>query len=606
MKRSHRDYGKQHCIRIMNMKLAFLLLLALGLAGALSWAQSQNPAPPAPVDGAVAPKPASTASDSQPAESPPAPVVAAPAAAATVVAPAVAPVVAPAGTPNEPAPSAEQSSLVPIPAAAKDAAAHKPDAPDNRGPLTLEQELPAAVQFLAKMASLNIQFDPSLTFTNAVAGPDGKIPPVPIVSLRWENVTAEDALQEVLDNHGLMLVINPKTGIGRVTRKPTMLPLTTALVQLRHTSPTNILEVVKSTFVDPRSKVTADMRTSQLVIVTNEREMYAVTNLITQLDTPTKQVLIEARLLETAKNPTSVKGIDWSGTLQGQNFSFGNGITSGSTTTRTPGDISSSALPSGRTVDTTAGSSVASTLLTTLGNGGISANTARGFNPATAFLNADGVHAVLSFLNSENDTEVVATPRAVTADNQMAILSVTRAFPIFQVTPGSANVAAAAQVQYTNLGTILKVTPRITANSNVALKVIPEVSNIDSKDRQIINGSVNEANVYAIRRMEADVVIPSGSTLVMGGLLSDSSTKSYSKVPILGDLPGIGMAFRRDSKSRNKANLLIFVTPTIIQDEDFRPTASTFLQTPIPNKPDPDESAWNSGKPYSWRKGSQN
>ncbi|MFO1500684.1 MAG: hypothetical protein U1G07_20250 [Verrucomicrobiota bacterium] len=68
----------------------------------------------------------------------------------------------------------------------------------------------------------------------------------------------------------------------------------------------------------------------------------------------------------------------------------------------------------------------------------------RGFNPATAFLNADGVHAVLSFLNSENDTEVVATPRAVTADNQMAVLSVTRAFPIFQITPGSANAAGGA------------------------------------------------------------------------------------------------------------------------------------------------------------------
>jgi general secretion pathway protein D len=157
-------------------------------------------------------------------------------------------------------------------------------------------------------------------------------------------------------------------------------------------------------------------------------------------------------------------------------------------------------------------------------------------------------------------------------------------------------------VQYTNLGTILKVTPRITANSNVALRVIPEVSNIDSKDKQVINGAVNEANVYAIRRMEADVVVPSGNTLVMGGLISDSSTKSYNKVPILGDLPGIGLAFRRDSKARNKANLMIFVTPTIIQDTDFQPTPTTFLKTPIADRPDKDESAWDSGKPYDWSK----
>jgi Flp pilus assembly secretin CpaC len=102
--------------------------------------------------------------------------------------------------------------------------------------------------------------------------------------------------------------------------------------------------------------------------------------------------------------------------------------------------------------------------------------------------------------------------------------------------------------------------------------------------------------------MEADVMIPSGNTLVMGGLLSDSSTKSFTKVPILGDIPGIGLAFRHDTKARNKANLLIFITPTIIHEEDFRPTPSTFLKTPIPNKPDPDYGPWDSGAPKQWGK----
>ena len=166
-------------------------------------------------------------------------------------------------------------------------AAGLPSAPENRGPLVLEQDLPTAIEFLARMANMNIQFDPSLVFTNAAPSADGKSAGAPIVKLNWENVTAEDALQEVLDNYSLMLVVNPKSGVGRVTRRPTQAPLASALVQLNYASPTNIIEVLKSTFVDPRSKVTADLRTSQLVIVTTEREMYAVTNLITQLDTPT-------------------------------------------------------------------------------------------------------------------------------------------------------------------------------------------------------------------------------------------------------------------------------------------------------------------------------
>jgi len=209
---------------------------------------------------------------------------------------------------------------------------------------------------------------------------------------------------------------------------------------------------------------------------------------------------------------------------------------------------------------------------------------------------------VLSFLNSDSDTEVVATPRAVTLDNQTARLEVTRAFPIFKVTPGTSQTPAGSEITYTNLGTILTVTPRISANSNIALKVVPEVSNIDSVDKQVSNGQAQTANVYAIRRIETQVVIPSGHTLVMGGLISDSSSKIQTKIPILGDLPLVGLAFRHDNKSRLKSNLLIFITPTIVNDEDFQPAQSQFLKSKIVVRADKEESAWDSGKPYDWTK----
>ena len=300
--------------------------------------------------------------------------------------------------------------------------------------------------------------------------------------------------------------------------------------------------------------------------------MEAVTNLVVQLDKPTKQVLIEAKLLETSSNPKSIKGIDWSGTLEAQNVSFGNGRTRGTTTTQLPGQPVSTTLPSGRTVDSTPRSSSATELITDLGAGGLSMDTARGLHPEVAFLNADGVSAVLSFLSRDSD-------------NQTATLSVTRAYPIFEITPGSAQTPPTAKITYTNLGTILKVTPRISASSNVVLKVTPEVSNIDSKDRQIINGNLNEANVYAIRKMETEVVIPSGNTLVMGGLISDTSSKSYTKVPLLGDLPGIGRLFRSDTKERTKSNLIVFVTPTIVQNTDFQEAQTGYLGTRQPELP---------------------
>lgn len=440
-------------------------------------------------------------------------------------------------------------------------------------PLIVIDDVPLtdAIRNLARQSSLNFQFDPRITSSNQ-----------PNVSIRFENVTAGEALIAVLDNYNLTLAKDAKSKIARVTIKDPKAeaPLVSKIVQLRYGDPTNLVSVVKST-LSPRSSVVADSRTSQMIISTTEKEMENALNLITKLDTVTRQVLIEARLLETSRNPSTVKGIDWAGTAEAQRLSFGNNL---GTPSGGPGEN-----------NVLVGSSPGKMLI----------DTAKGFNPATAFLDADGVSAVLSFFNKDAETEVVATPRAVTLDNQLATLSITRAFPIFQITPGSANSPAGATVTYTNLGTILNVTPRIAADNNISLKVVPEVSNIDSVDRQTLNGTVNTANIYAIRRIETSVIVPNGHTLVMGGLINDTQSKNNSKVPLLGDIPFIGKyAFAKEGKSRLKSNLLIFITPTIVEETDYRanPAGREFLQTQVADKAEKKESAWDSAHPHDWTK----
>ncbi len=509
----------------------------------------------------------------------------------TPVAVPVAPAVPPAAA--TPTPSATPATpAAPAPAPAAGGAA-------ETVPLIVIDDVPLtdAIRNLARQSSLNFQFDPRVTTTGPATNQ-------PNVSIRFENVTAQEALQAVLDNYNLVLVQDPKSKIARITIKDPKAedPLFSQTIQLKYSDPTNLVTLVKST-LSPRSSVMGDPRTSQLLVTTTEKEMNAVVVLIAKLDTPTKQVLIEARLLETAHNPSTVKGIDWSGTLEAQNFQFGNGRVSPVAANAT---IYSSAGAPGSGTATPNGAPKLTDLAQGLfvGNGGMLANTAKGFYPATAFLNADGVSAVLSFLNKDADTEVISTPRAVTLDNQTARLEVTRAFPIFLITPGSANSPAGATITYTNLGTILQVTPRIAADKNISLRVVPEVSNIDSVDKQTLNGTVNTANIYAIRKIDTRVMIPSGNTLVMGGLINDTKNKQFTKVPILGDIPVIGLAFRKETKNRNKQNLLIFITPTIVEDDAFHPTSSgeEFLNTRIVEKPEVEESAWDSGKPHDWSK----
>ena len=464
-------------------------------------------------------------------------------------------------------------------------------------PLIVMDDLPLtdAIRNLARQAGINYLMDPKVAF--GVPGPDGKVVPMPSVSIRWEKVTAQQALEALLNNYDLQLIQDPKTGIARITVKDPAAPdpLVTRILQLKYANPSNLVAAVQSSFTDRRSKALPDVRTSQLVVVATEKELMAVEELIERLDIPPRQVLIEARLMEISRSPSTIKGIDWGSTLEGQNVSFGNGLTTAETITTVPGAPPAGGGPAPRYSRTT-------TMSTLSGMGGISLNTFNGFNPNIAFLNADGVRAVLSFLNKDADTQVISTPRAVTLDNETARLAVTRAVPIFRVQASTQNTTGGSEVNYTNLGTVLEVTPRITANDHIFLKVVPEVSSIFRTVQKRVVDTINEADEYDIRKIETQVLIPNSHTLVMGGLMSDSTKNEYSKVPLLGDLPLLGMAFRHEKKALDKKNLLIFITPTILKDADFVPAQTDFLQskpTELTSGIDPD-SAWEGARPRDW------
>jgi type II secretory pathway component GspD/PulD (secretin) len=456
-------------------------------------------------------------------------------------------------------------------------------------PLIQFQDVPitTAIENLARQAEINYLIDPKIGYDQ-----NGQIKAEPTLSIRWENVTAEQALMALLDNYGLQLSEDRKTQIARITAKdPTAPPpLITRVIQLKYASTSNMVDSVQASLTDKRSKVLPDVRTSQLVVVATEREQEALDALINELDKPTRQVLIETKLVEISSNPTTAKGVDWSGTLSAQNIYFGNGLMQGSssTTAQIPGTPTTTTFSGGHTTTTTPSSSQQTTLNMVQGAGGIAWNTVSGFTPAIGFLNADGVHAVLSFLNATYDAQIVSTPRIVTLDNEMATIEVTMGYPVISLSGGTQNSSGSMSITYSNVGTILQVTPRISANDFIWLKVTPSVSSfLGNITITVPGGQGNPSTSYPVpefntRRIDSQVMIPNGNTLVMGGLVQDNPTATYSKVPVLGDIPGLGWAFRSENKSMNKDNLIIFLTPTIIRNADFQQASSApadFLQS---------------------------
>lgn len=521
---------------------------------------------------------------------------AAPAAAATETAAAATEAAAPTPAPDVIVAQAATTPVAepaPAPAATAPAAtapaAEASAAVGDEAQLIVIDDTPLldAIRNLARQAGLNLMIDPKVAFGQPDPAKPGSVTAQPNVTIRWENITAEQAFNALLNNYNLQAETDPKNKITRVTMKDAAAPdpRFAHTIQLQYASPSNMMEAVKAS-IDPKySKVIADVRTSQLVVVVSEKELVEVEKLIAKLDTKTKQVLIEAKIIEANLNPKTSKGIDWTGTLAAQNVRFGN---------------SSTFLidPKAPTATEPFFPGIASGVV---GNPGVLADTANGFG-SVAFLNADGLSATLSFLNTHNDTKVVSEPRMVTLDNQKATIDVGLLFPIVNVTAGTANAAGGSEVSYTNLTVNLDITPRVAANNQVELKVHQSLMRLGPVFSSVVGDRVNEVNAFLTRQVNTVVLIPSAHTLVLGGLISDENLTQDIKVPILGDIPLIGGLFRKNAKERNRNNLIVFITPTIVGDEDYQPTTSTYLQTRPENTTEPDWNAWDSGKHVDWSK----
>src|SRR5205823_4563407 len=256
----------------------------------------------------------------------------------------------------------------------------------------------------------------------------------------------------------------------------------------------------------------------------------------------------EARLVEVTANPQQSYGIDWSGVVgsasNGKTFTYGAPSTTGSTN----GNIT--------TGDFALGNPTNHNILGSFGNLAFS---------QFAILTIPQMSATLRFLNEDNDAEFLANPRVVTADNLQAKIEINRAQPVPQLNFNEQTATAVfGGFQDKKFGNTLIVTPSINKDNFVTLKVKPEISNKVGDSTFVFAGATVSSPIIDTRSLDSNVLIHSGDTLAIGGLLQDEVAKARNKVPLIGDVPVLGYLFQNHLNSRTKRNLLVFVTPTII------------------------------------------
>jgi general secretion pathway protein D len=291
--------------------------------------------------------------------------------------------------------------------------------------------------------------------------------------------------------------------------------------------------------------VWADPSNNALVITAPPKIMRAVMDIVDKLDIRRPQVLVEAYIAEVDVDKSAELGINWAA------FSKGSNVPAGSFVSPVGG---TSIVDLAGAIQNPANASTALLQGTTIGIGRIAGT---GVNFA----------AMVRAIRGDTNTNVVATPSAVTMDNQEAELKVAQEVPFVTgqftnttaVTGGTVNPFQTIQRQ--EVGTILKVTPTISAEStSVMLKIAIESSSIGQKPAGAVDLVTNK------RTITTTVLIEDGGVVVLGGLIEDNSVKGEQRVPYLGNIPLIGLLFKTRNATSTKNNLILFIRPTILRD----------------------------------------
>ncbi|CAH8191102.1 type II secretion system secretin GspD [Vibrio aestuarianus] len=304
--------------------------------------------------------------------------------------------------------------------------------------------------------------------------------------------------------------------------------------------------------------ISAHPQTNSLIVTAPQDIMKALEDVIAQLDIRRAQVLIEALIVEMAEGDGINLGVQWGSLESGSVIQYGNaGAPIGqvmvgleeakdTTTSKAVYDSDGNFLRNENTTE----KGDYSTLASALGS----------VNGAAMSLVMGDWTALISAVASNSNSNILSSPSITVMDNGEASFIVGEEVPVLTgSTAGSSNDNPFQTVDRKEVGIKLKVVPQINEGDSVQLQIEQEVSNVLGA-----NGAVDVR--FAKRQLNTSVIVQDGQMLVLGGLIDERAVESESKVPLLGDIPGLGYLFKSTRTQVEKKNLMVFIKPTIIRD----------------------------------------
>ena len=430
-------------------------------------------------------------------------------------------------------------------------------------------EIRSVLDILAQFTDMNI------VASDSVAGN---------ITLRLINVPWDQVLDIILKSknlgkreNGNVILVVPSTELAEQEAREleaqqaveSYAPLRTEYIRLSYAKAADVLTLIShgsgssggsgtgntnstdnNTLLSNRGTVTVDERTNTLIIKDVAESIENIHKLIGKIDIPVRQVMIEARIVSATDSFSKEIGVRW-GILSNGAANNRNLLVGGSNQTLwdlKDFDVETTTV-NGQTVSYPKYDiSRPDNLNVDLGVANPAGRIAFGLLSMSDVM----LDLELSALQADNRGEVISTPKILTADKQTAKVSSGTQIPYQE-----ASASGATTTSFKEAALSLEATPNITPDGKIGLQLV-----ITNGTPTIINNQV----AIAEDSISTNVIVEDGQTIVLGGVFKNRSSNGVDKVPFLGDLPYIGRAFRRDVRNNSKEELLIFVTPKLIND----------------------------------------
>ena len=383
------------------------------------------------------------------------------------------------------------------------------------------------------------------------------------ITLRLQNVPWDQALDLILKTKGLdkrvdgnVLMVAPAAEIAQREQQQIqsnkqiqdLAPLQTEFIRARYALASDIFSLLQgksggeggaeasSSLLSARATVVVDKRTNSLLVTETAAKIEEIRKLINLIDVPVRQVVIEARIISANASDAEKLGVAWG---------------AGNTSVRNNGEQYFSG-GAGAAGSAGAGTAAVHGNIVDLGVTDLGTSN---FN--LGFISANGRQLIdlqLSAIESSGHGEVVTQPKIITGDKQEASIKSGTQIPYQETSPNGASTTA-----FKDAVLELKVTPNITPDDRIIME-------LNIKQDSVGDTAVNGTPVIATNEIQTNVLVANGETVVLGGVFQTSEREAVVKTPFFGDLPLLGRLFRRTEMTKQKSELLIFITPRILSE----------------------------------------